>query len=186
MRTILSVIALLALAACGSPSTPDNSATQEGATQDASARLAALLDEHFERNLAFTPVTATSIGDSRYDDQYANSIGPDYRAAVHDLNVEFLERLQELDRSALDQQEQDSYDMFELQRKMALAGEQFPTHLVPMNQFRSATSSFVTLGSGSGLHPFETVQNYDDFLGRIDGFVVCYEDGRLHFRKSTG
>lgn len=183
MKKILSVGALLILAACDSSSTGDDPASTADPTPGASQQLAALLDEHFTRNLAFNPVTATSIGEPGYDDQFANSIGPAHRAAVHELNVEFLERLQQIDRSALSQQEQYSYDMFELQREMALAGEQFPTYLAPLNQFYSATSSFVTLGSGSGLHPFDTVQNYDDFLGRIDGFVVYVDQAIANMQE---
>jgi uncharacterized protein (DUF885 family) len=150
---------------------------------DAAADFAALLDEHFERSLALNPVNATSIGEDQFDDQYANSIGPEHRTASHDLNVEFLSRLGEIDRNELNAQGQLSFDMFKLRREMSLAGEQFPTHLAPMNQFRSATSSFVRLGSGSGLHPFETVQNYDDFLSRADGFVIYIDQSIANMKE---
>ncbi|MCH7821126.1 MAG: DUF885 domain-containing protein [Proteobacteria bacterium] len=139
---------------------------------EASATFAELLDEHFERSLELRPLFATQIGDYRYNDRYANSIGPEHRAARRDLNGEFLARLIEIDRDALSRQDRLSYDLFKLKRELSLAAERFPTHLAPMNQFRSATSSFVRLGSGSGQHPFETVKDYDDFLNRIDGFVV--------------
>jgi uncharacterized protein (DUF885 family) len=33
----------------------------------------------------------------------------------------------------------------------------------------------VQLGSGTSLHPFQTVENYDDFLGRVDDFVVIVD-----------
>lgn len=163
MKTVTAVLtaALLLIAACSNEQVPDSSAV-----------FADMLDEYFEHDLALSPVAATSIGDYRYNDQYANSIGPEHRAARHALNVEFLGRLSDIDRAGLNAQDQLSYDMFRIERELSLAGERFPSHLAPMNQFRSATSSFVRLGSGSGLHPFETVQHYDDFLGRIDGFVV--------------
>jgi uncharacterized protein (DUF885 family) len=34
------------------------------------------------------------------------------------------------------------------------------------------TGIFVQLGSGTSLHPFKTVKHYDDWLARIDDFVV--------------
>ena len=55
---------------------------------------------------------------------------------------------------------------------MSIAGEQFPDHLAPMIHYRSAVTSFVRLGSGSGVHPFKSVENYDQFLARVDGFVI--------------
>ncbi len=156
-----SIAALLLIVACSSEQVPDSSGV-----------FLEMLDDYFEHDLALSPIAATSIGDYRYNDQYANSIGPEHRAARHDLNVDFLARLSGIDWAELSAQDRLSYDMFKLEREMSLAGERFPSHLAPMNQFRSATSSFVRLGSGSGLHPFETVQHYDDFLSRIDGFVV--------------
>jgi uncharacterized protein (DUF885 family) len=169
-----SLAIVLLLSACGSEQEPD-----------IAADFAALLNEHFERSLALNPVNATSIGEDQYNDQYANSIGPEHRAARHDLNVEFLSRLAEIDRDKLNAQGQLSFDMFKLRREMSLAGEQFPSHLAPMNQFRSATSSFVRLGSGSGLHPFETVQNYDDFLSRVDGFVVYIDQSIANMKQGV-
>ena len=167
-----SLAIVLLVSACGSEQEPDFAAD-----------FAALLDEHFERSLALDPVNATSIGEDQYNDQYANSIGPEHRAVRHDLNVEFLSRLAEIDRDKLNAQDQLSFDMFKLRRETSLAGEQFPSHLAPMNQFRSATSSFVRLGSGSGLHPFETVQNYDDFLSRVDGFVVYIDQSIANMKQ---
>ena len=176
MRLILaaSCAAALLVGACSSEQ-----------KSDATADFAVLLEQHFEKSLTLSPVYATSIGENQFNDQYANSIGPAHRAASHDLNVEFLSRLVEIDRSELSAQDQLSYDMFKLRREMSLAGEQFPSHLAPMNQFRSATSSFVRLGSGSGLHPFETVQDYDDFLSRIDGFVVYIDQSIANMKEGV-
>lgn len=154
-----------------------------GCTGGSPTDFAALLDEHFERNLALHPVYATEIGDYRYNDQYANSIGPEHRAKQHELDSEFLARLAEIARDYLGAQEQLSYDIFKLRLEMSLAGERFPDHLAPMNQFRSATTSFVLLGSGSGSHPFDTTEHYDDFLGRIDGFVVYVDQAIENMRE---
>ena len=174
--------ALLAAALCVVACSPEQSPRLSAVVTVNSAALAELLDEHFDKRLQLNPVSATSIGDYRYNDQYANSIGPEHRAARHDLDAEFLARLLEIDREQLTPQEQLSFDMFKLRREMALQGERFPSYLAPMNQFRSATSSFVRLGSGSGLHPFETVKHYDDFLGRIDGFVVYIDQAIVNMR----
>ncbi len=170
------VAVLLLVSACGS----------EQATEDVPAAptvFAELLEDYFERDLELRPVSATGIGDYRYNDQYANSIGQEHRAKRHDLNVEFLARLADIDRDALNVQDKLSYDLFQLQRENSLAGERFPAYLAPMNQFRSATSSFVRLGSGSGLHPFETVKDYDDFLSRVDGFVVYIDQSIENMRE---
>ena len=168
LRPVFLLVTALFVVACGDGQPTDSQVTTDGHT----AALNRLFDEHFERSLELSPIGATSIGDDRYDDQYANSIGPEHREASRALDEEFLQRILAIDRDGLSQQDKLSYDIFKLNREISLAGKKFPRHLAPMNQFRSATSSFVNLGSGTGIHPFKTVKNYDDFLGRIDGFVV--------------
>ena len=139
---------------------------------DPTVSLHALFDEFFERGLELNPTRASRIGDYRYNDQFANSIGPEYREASRQLDETFLARLLEIDRGQLSRQDQLSYDMFQLNREQSLEGERFPAHLQPINQFYSTLNSFVQLGSGTSVHPFKTVKDYDDWLSRIDGFVV--------------
>jgi len=134
--------------------------------------LHALVDEFFERNLELNPMRASAIGDYRYNDQFANSIGAEHREASHQMDKKFLARLLEIDREQLSRQDQLNYDMFRLNREQSLEGERFPGHLQPINQFYSTLNSFVQLGSGTSIHPFKTVKHYDDWLSRIDGFVV--------------
>ena len=95
MKSILTgcLAALFLLSACARE--PDNEvleALSEGGPTAASEALAALVDEFFERSLELRPVTATSIGDDRYDDRYANYLSPDYIAESEALDREFLER----------------------------------------------------------------------------------------------
>ncbi len=156
------------IAACGGG---QQDAVTEGAA-DASTQLATLFDEHFERNLELNPMSATAIGDDRYDDRMAISMSQEYRDADQALDEEFLARLLEIDRAALNYQEQLSYDIFKIRREQSLERNQCPFHLQPMNQFYLMTNFFVQLGSGSSLHPFKTVKNYDDFLSRADDILV--------------
>jgi uncharacterized protein (DUF885 family) len=64
-----------------------------------------------------------------------------------------------------------------------IEGSEFPTHLMPINQFRNIGNYFVQLGSGSSVQPFNTVQDYDNFLGRIDGFVRIMDQARSNMRE---
>ncbi len=162
------LVATLVISACSGGQR--DAVTEEA--DDSSAQLAELFDEHFERNLELNPLWATAIGDDRYDDRMAISMSQDYRDTGRRLDEEFLARLREIDRSSLEYQDQLSYDIFEIQREQSLAGNEFPSHLQPMNQFYLMTNFFVQLGSGSSLHPFKTVKNYDDFLNRADDIIV--------------
>ncbi|MDJ0794206.1 MAG: DUF885 domain-containing protein [Woeseiaceae bacterium] len=157
---------LFLVAACGGNEDP--TATD---VVDPSVALGALFDEHFERNLELNPVRATFIGDNRYNDRMANFVSADYIAASDALDREFLQRLLEIDRDQLGDQEQLSYDIFRINREQSLEGRQFPFELIPINQFWSITNFFAQLGSGAGAHPFKTVRDYEDFLSRADDFA---------------
>ena len=162
--------AVLVVSGCGKGE-PDTSTSAEP-TVDAAIELATLFDDYFERNLELNPLSATSIGDDRYDDRLAISQGQEYRDADRAMDEEFLARLLEIDRDALDEQQQLSYDIFRINRERSLESNLYPYHLQPVNQFRLLTNSFVQLGSGSSVHPFKTVKNYDDWLNRTEDFVT--------------
>ncbi len=166
-----AVAATLLVAAC-SQEQPALEPAEEAQAADPGDALHALFDEYFERGLELNPVRASAIGDYRYNDRYANSLGPEHIEASRQMTEEFLARLLEIDRDALSRQDQLSYDMFRLDREMDIESDRFPGHLQPINQFYSPMNFFVQLGSGTSVHPFETVKHYDDFLSRIDGFVV--------------
>jgi len=171
MKNLVSVVLAVAVTvtAC---SDNQQSAQHQATVADESVALEALFEEYFERGLVLNPMRATRIGDYRFNDRLANSIGPEYREASHRMDEEFLARLLEIDQEQLSRQDQLSYDMFKLDRETSIEGERFPGHLQPINQFYSMTNSFVQLGSGTSLHPFKTVKHYDDWLARIDDFVI--------------
>ena len=171
LRLLAASAAALLLAACGGQDEP----VADTAQADAAEALHALFDEHFERELEMNPLQATFIGDYRYNDRLANSFSPEYRAAEQAMDEEFLARLLEIDREQLGYQDQLSYDIFRLTREQSLEGNQFPFHLIPVNQFYLFTNFFVQLGSGSSAHPFKTVKDYDDFLSRADQAAVIVD-----------
>jgi uncharacterized protein (DUF885 family) len=177
MRSVIAAIlaATLLFAACSSEQVP---VEPQAEAADPTETLHTLFDEFFERGLEMNPIRASSIGDYRFNDQYSNSLGPEYREASRKMDEEFLARLLEIDREQLGRQDKLSYDMFRLNREQSLEGERFPGHLQPINQFYSPFNFFVQLGSGTSVHPFKTVKHYDDWLSRIDGFVV-YADQAL-------
>jgi uncharacterized protein (DUF885 family) len=172
-NSIVATLATLFLvAACGQSAEPVASAAPEITPTEA---LHALFDEHFERDLQLNPLRATFNGDYRFNDRMENENSPEYRAATEAMDTEFLTRLLEIDRGELEYQDQLSYDLFRIERELSLEGNQFPSHLQPVNQFYSVTNFFVQLGSGTGAHPFKSVKDYEDFLSRADDYAVIID-----------
>ncbi len=154
-------------------------------TKPAAERLLTLVDQYFEENLELNPVTATFIGDHRYDDRLANNIGPEHRAAELALERRYLAALGEIDPAELEGQNLLTYEVFRLGREEAIEGFEFPGHLLPVNQMFSIPSLVAMLGSGRSAQPFATVADYDNFLGRIDGFVVWVDQAIRNMREGV-
>ena len=167
------IATVFVLTACSNDTASEQAAGTDGPDSlNASEQLAALVGEYYDRNLELNPLSATQVGDDRFDDQLANRYGPEYIAATEAMDKEFLQRLLEIDASGFEGQDWLTYEAFKLSRENSIAGQQFPGELQPVNQFFSVPNFFVQLGSGAAFHPFKTVKNYDDFLSRIDDYVI--------------
>ena len=149
--------------------------TQEMTAEEASEKLNQLFAENFQESLKMNPIQATMIGDKRYNDQLPNFLSEEFRQQSHDFTVNWLEKVKEIDRDLLSGQDRLSYDVFIYQSEMALEGEKYPGHLIPLNQSNNLTSFFAQLGSGQSLQPFETVEDYDNWLSRVDDGVVVLD-----------
>jgi uncharacterized protein (DUF885 family) len=145
--------------------------------------LETLYEEYFERDLELNPVRATFLGDHRWNDRMPNSLGAEHRAAQRALWDEYLEKVNAVDASLLEGQDLLSLEMFRAELQMNIDGDRFPGHLMPVNQFRNIGNFFVMMGSGGSVQPFETVQDYDNWLGRVDGFVVLAEQTLSNMRE---
>jgi uncharacterized protein (DUF885 family) len=157
------------------------------ATVDEAAMLVehlnAIYESYFEANLELNPTFATFIGDHRWNDRFPNSLGPEHRAAQKELWQEYLSRTGRADPSMLSGQDLLNLEMFRNSLELNVEGSKFNGYLMPINQFRNPANFFVQMGSGSSVQPFKTVKDYDNFLGRIDGFVVLMEQAQANMRE---
>jgi uncharacterized protein (DUF885 family) len=179
-----------------SPADQAASETTERAVADASAadqqttpssQLDALY-EAFDRDMMeLNPVIATFRGIDGYNDRWANSLSSDYRRRARELDEQYLQRARDIgsaanDRGELAGQDQLSYQMFIKDREMDLRGMQYPGHLMPINQFRNPVNFFVQLGSGNNAQPFNTAEDYRNFISRADDFSVLIEQAISNMR----
>jgi uncharacterized protein (DUF885 family) len=184
---VVPVFLSLVLGACASGPAPTAAVdpTVEPASAPAateSRRLHAIFDEYFEQTLQLNPILATSIGDPRYNDRFVVDIAPEVIEQQRKLERDSLARVRSIDRAKLPAQDQLSYDIFVSARELDVEGFRFPEELIPLNQFYSTPNLFAQLGSGNGLQPFKTVEDYDGFLRRLDGFVRWADQAIVNMR----
>jgi uncharacterized protein (DUF885 family) len=180
------VVALLATCATttrGASNVPTPPATPTPAATAAGTQLAKLVDDYFENYLELRPLTATYIGDPRYNDRLPNSLGPGFRAQVHALNERYLTAAHKIDANALNSVERISLEIFLRERQRALEEERFPLHLLPINQAGSLLTVMPSLGSGGNAQPFATTHDYDNWLKRLHGLTVWIDQAIVNMRE---
>lgn len=181
---LITSLALLALSAgcAGTPPDAPPEAATAAAAESQAARLDRLFDDYWEAWLELNPVMATFIGDHRYNDRYPVSIGPEHREAMRALLEQSLAQVEAIEPGALDEQRRLSRELFVREQRHRLEGFNFPFELLPINQFYSAANSFAMLGSGMSAQPFESAQDYENFLKRAVGFTAWVDQAIVNMR----
>jgi uncharacterized protein (DUF885 family) len=175
---------MLALALLGCTAETRHAAPQ-GNSQPSieSQQLRQMLEDYFEEFLRLAPLFATSIGDYRYNDQLAIVISEEQRGRRRDLYRNYQNRIAAIPRERLEADDQLILAVFERTLTRNLEALQFNQNLQPVRQLSSMAVDFPVIGSGSGLHPFKSVTDYDDFLKRIDRFPIWVDTAIANMRK---
>jgi uncharacterized protein (DUF885 family) len=98
------------------------------------------------------------------------------------LDRESLARARRIDPRTLDADDRVNWEMFVRECRVGIEGAAFPEELIPINQVFALPTDFAVLGSGAGLHPFDTIRNYDDFLSRAHDFSLWVEQAITNMR----
>ena len=186
-RSLILLAGLGLLAGCGQAPAPTAPAPAPAAApapaEDAGQTLDAAFAAYWEENLQLNPLYATFIGDNRYNDRFPNSLGEAHRAKERELDERYLALVEAIDPAGLDHQRQLSREIFIRDRRADIEAERFPDHLMPLNQFRNVGNWIAQLGSGASAQPFRTVEDYENWMKRVDGYVVFVDQAIANMRE---
>ncbi|HYG05466.1 MAG TPA: DUF885 family protein [Stenotrophomonas sp.] len=146
-------------------------------------QLTHLYEEYWQASLRLNPLQATFQGDHRYDDQLPNFLSSAFRQQSHEFTTQWLAKAEAIGPDGLSGQDLLSYEIFVRDARSALAAEQFPSWMLPINQFYNIANIAAMLGSGTGAQPFETVQDYDNWARRAAGLPVLFDQAISNMRE---
>jgi uncharacterized protein (DUF885 family) len=135
----------------------------QGALADAGEDFHALLDEAWEWYLEQNPMVASRAGDRRYNTEWGDSSLAAIEAR-HLQRREFLRRAYAIDKTSLSAADQLNYELFRRDLERRVDEHRFQGHLLPFNQ----RGGVQNLDSQASYLRFETVQDYKDWLERLD------------------
>ncbi|WP_250434044.1 DUF885 domain-containing protein [Hanstruepera flava] len=138
-----------------------------------------MLDTYYEDGLKLNPVSATFSGDNRYNDQYPNSLSEDYKSKTKAYYTKYASLLEEFPDSTLSKTEQMSKAVLKWECDIALEGFNYlHREYMPIDQMWSPHLSVGQLASGAGAQPFKTVEDYNNWLKRLDGYIAWLQSAK--------
>ena len=133
------------------------------AKKPANAPLLKLFETSWQEDLADDPLSATALGDHRYDAQLPN-MTPEAIEARKTRAFNRLAALRKIDKTKLEKPDQLNYDLFERENRIVLNEAQFKPYMYAVQ----ATGGPQLLAEFAEVHPFATPKNYDDWIARIN------------------
>lgn len=149
-----------------------------------SAALATLAERYYDARAQIDPLRhATGVGDHRFDDRLPIGIAPAVRRQQFATYRDFQRRLTRIDRDRLDSADALTHDLLAFELRAQLQFEAFPDHLLPLNQMGSVPTRLARFGSGRSKQPFDTVQQYEAYLKRIERLPAWSEQAMANMRE---
>jgi uncharacterized protein (DUF885 family) len=180
----------LLLAACSRPHPAQSSAAAAKsaalpASSAAAARVNAIAEKYWDDDLALHPLTATALGDRRYDDRFGDYASPNWMADGLAIEQETLESLKGIDVKKLSADERVTYESLRAGREIAAEGFRYPSELLAVDPVSNLPVRFAVLGTGQETQAFRTTADYDRFLARMDGFVAWVDQAINDLRSGV-
>ena len=177
----LAVAFSLGLVACNQSHTVQTQKVDEASvitSLSESEKVNVLFQAYFDESMQMNPISATFVGINDYNDRFNPPINQQNLAQFLAFEEKYLAKIKSIDATALSGQDLLSYEIFLRDREVAIKGEQFPGHLIPIHQMGGAHSYFASLGSGKSAQPFNTEIDYRNFISRAQGFAT-YMDSAI-------
>ncbi len=129
-----------------------------------------LLEEYWQEYNALHPIQATGYGINDYNDLLPIDISDTFRLSLKEFYTKYQKKLDDINDDNLSPVQKVSLEI--LQRELRYGQEylELPNQYLPINQFSCLPLSFAQLGSGQGNQPFQTKEDYENFLQRIQSF----------------
>lgn len=168
MKKIITLICvILAVTSCKEDSKKVN--TDEAKI---TAQFNKVLNDYYEDGLKLNPLNATFAGDNRYNDLFPNFLSEEYEAQTNTYYTTYKELISAFDDKDLSESEKMSKAIVLWECNINLDATKFNQYLTPIDQMWSPHLTVGQLASGVSAQPFKTVEDYKNWLKRLDGYVA--------------
>jgi uncharacterized protein (DUF885 family) len=156
-------------------------------------RLAIVLNNYYEDREKLYPIEATQNGDNRYNDKLPVDFTDSYLDTLRNFYSGYKNKINQFNRDKLNQNDQISFDIFKREMEMSIEGIDMHFSInnvtmpniqyMPFNQFEGTPLYLGQMGSGTGIQPFKTVADYDNWIKRATTFGAWADSAIVYFRR---
>jgi uncharacterized protein (DUF885 family) len=159
------------------------SCTQKKSDKESMSAIKDLFENYYQERLPLYPLEATMNGDNRYNDLMSDDLTRAGKEKLIAFYKKYQAKLSEYDREKLSAEEKVSWDLLQWECSINLEGLLLPMELVPLNQIFSTHLMISQMAGGGSLQPFKTVKDYENWLKRVDGFVVWCDTAMVNMKS---
>ena len=142
-----------------------------------------ILNQYYEDGLILNPINATTAGDYRYNDVFANSLSSEHLKKTESHYKKYKDKVIAFSNDVLTESEQLSKAILLWECDINLNELNFNANLTPIDQMWSPNLFMGQLASGAGAQPFKTVDDYEKWLKRVDGYLAWMSSAEDNMRK---
>lgn len=165
------LLTLLVIAVCFSACKKDKESTSSETKVTNNINFDQVLSDYYETGLKLNPLSATAAGDHRFNDQLPNFLSDSYKKTMISYYENVKKKINSFDDAELSKSQQLSKQILNWECDISLGGFEYDEDLTPINQMWSLQLEIGQLASGAGSQPFETVEDYSNWLQRLNGYL---------------
>ena len=168
-RLYVLIILFVSMISCKNETSETTSESEKVSTN---VEFSQLLEDYNQEAYELDPMIATNAGDMSYNTAFPDFLSVDYKVKKKAYYESYKNKLSQIDVSSLNSTEKMSYDVLNWDIDINLEAMTFKKDLMPIDQMWSKNLDFNQLASASNAQPFKTVQDYKDWMVRVDNYLV--------------
>ena len=129
------------------------------------------LDAFYKDGLELNPILATHFGIKGYNHSFPNTLSNEYEAEIKAYYAGYIEKANNFNEEDLSYEQRISKKIVLWDCQMNLERLSFRQDLLPLDQTWSINHLIGLYASGTSAQPFKTVEDYTDWLERLDGYL---------------
>ena len=131
-----------------------------------------VFENYYQESLRLYPLNATSQGDKRYNDFLPDNLTDKFKNEEKIFYLNFRNRLNEFDNSNLSKDDVLSKKVLLWECETNLERLNFKEQYTPINQMWTLQLNIGQYAAGLSAQPFKTVKDYNDWLSRLDDYII--------------